>query len=102
MNKRDLTRDQKEKQIRREARATFLLFVICFVWNVGFAYGLSGVPVRVLGLPLWWMVSVPGVFVVAVIGVVYLLKKVFVDFDLDDGAARAGRVNEEGGAEDAE
>ena len=93
MKKEYLTRDQKERQIRREARATAILFGICFIWNVGFAYGLSGVPVRVFGLPLWWLISVPGVFVVAVAGVVYLLKKVFVDFDLED---------EKGGAGDAE
>ena len=37
-----------------------------------------------LGLPLWWILSTPGVFVVAVIGVIYLLKKVFVNFSLDD------------------
>jgi hypothetical protein len=38
----------------------------------------------VCGLPLWWVLSTPGVFVIAVIGVVILLKKVFVNFSLDD------------------
>ena len=84
--------EQKEKQIRREARATLLLFIICFLWNVGFAYGLSGTGARLFGLPLWWLVSTPGMFVIAVIGVVFLLKKVFVDFDLED--------TEEGGGND--
>jgi hypothetical protein len=36
------------------------------------------------GLPLWWLLSTPGVFVIAVIGVMILLKKVFVNFSLDD------------------
>ena len=79
-----MTPEQKEKQIRKEARATFILFLICFLWNVGFAYGLSGTDARLLGLPLWWLVSTPGMFVIAVIGVVFLLKKVFVNFDLED------------------
>lgn len=88
-----MNREQKDKQIRREAKATLILFVICFVWNVGFAYGLSGTGVRLFGLPLWWLISTPGMFVVAVIGVVFLLKKVFVNFDLED--------DEEGGDLDA-
>ena len=88
-----MNREQKDKQIRREAKATLILFVICFVWNVGFAYGLSGTGVRLFGLHLWWLISTPGMFVVAVIGVVFLLKKVFVNFDLED--------DEEGGDLDA-
>lgn len=88
-----MNREQKDKQIRREAKATLILFVICFVWNVGFAYGLSGTGARLFGLPLWWLISTPGMFVIAVIGVVFLLKKVFVNFDLED--------DEEGGDLDA-
>ena len=87
-----MTPEQKEKQIRKEARATLLLFLICFLWNVGFAYGLSGTGARLFGLPVWWLVSTPGMFVIAVIGVVILLKKVFVNFDLED--------TEEGGGAD--
>ena len=86
MNK-PATREEKDRQIRREARATFILFAICFVWHVGWAFVLSGTGIRVAGLPLWWLLSTPGVFVVAVIGVVYLLKKVFVDMDFEEGGA---------------
>ena len=88
-----MNKEQKERQIRREAKATLILFTLCFVWNVGFAYGLSGTGARLFGLPVWWLVSTPGMFVVAVIGVVILLKKVFVDFDLED--------EEKGGGSDA-
>ena len=79
-----MTREEKDIQIRKEARATVVLFVICFVWHVGFGYLLSGSGISVAGLPLWWILSTPGVFVVAVVGVVYLLRKVFVNFSLDD------------------
>lgn len=89
-----MSREQKDKQIRKEARATLILFLICFVWNVGFAYGLSGSGARLFGLPVWWLISTPGMFVIAVIGVIYLLKRVFVNFDLEDG--------EEGGGLNAE
>lgn len=79
-----MNREEKDRQIRKEARATLILFLICFLWNVGFAYGLSGTGARLFGLPVWWLVSTPGMFIIAVIGVVILLKKVFVNFDLDD------------------
>ena len=80
-----MTREQKDRQIRKEARATLLLFVICFAWHVGFGYGLAGLTdVRILNLPIWWWMSTPGVFVVAIVGVVILLKTVFKDFSLDD------------------
>lgn len=82
MNK--MNREEKDRQIRKEARATLILFLICFIWNVGFAYGLSGTGARLFGLPVWWLVSTPGMYIIAVIGVVILLKKVFVNFDLDD------------------
>ena len=79
-----MTREEKNAQIRKEARATAILFCICFLWHVGCAYLLSGSGVMVWGLPLWWVLSTPGVFVIAVVGVVILLKKVFMNFSLDD------------------
>lgn len=88
-----MSREEKDRQIRKEARATLILFVICFIWNVAFAYGLSGLKIRLFGLPLWWLVSTPGMFIVAVAGVIILLKKVFVNFDLEDSG--------EGGGQDA-
>ena len=89
---RPRTKEEKDLQIRKEAKATLILFLICVIWHIGFGYGLSGtVTATVFGLPLWWVISTPGVFVVAMIGVVYLLKKVFVNFSLDD--------EEEGGEE---
>lgn len=84
---KQMTQEEKNRQIRREAKATTALFALCFLWHVGFGYGLSGSAVRIFNLPLWWIVSTPGVFVVAVVGVVVLLKKVFVNFDLDSEEA---------------
>ncbi len=74
------------EQIKKEARASFLLFAICVIWHVGFGWGLNYVPIRFAGIPLWWWVSVPGVFVVALIGVYILLTRVFKNFDLDGEA----------------
>lgn len=83
-----MTREEKNRQIRKEAIATSILFAICVIWHVGFGYGLSGhITAKVFGLPLWWILSTPGVFVIAVIGVIYLLKNVFVNFSLEDDDA---------------
>ncbi|MDD6155131.1 MAG: YhdT family protein [Eubacteriales bacterium] len=80
-----MTREEKDRQIKKEAKWTFGLFVLCAVWHVGFGYGLSGhTDITLWGLPLWWILSVPGLFVLGVVGVIFLLKKVFVDFDLED------------------
>ncbi|MBR1813914.1 MAG: YhdT family protein [Lachnospiraceae bacterium] len=82
--KQPVTQAEKNEQIRREARATVLLFVICAVWHIGWALALSGSGIKLFGLPLWWLLSTPGVFVVAVVGLAYLLRHVFVDFDLNE------------------
>lgn len=95
-----MNREEKDRQIRREARATLILFLICFVWNVGFAYGLSGTGARLFGLPVWWLVSTPGMFVIAVIGVVILLKRVFVNFDLEDTDKSVDEDMDKGGGND--
>ena len=79
-----MTREEKNRQIQKEALATIALFLLCFLWHVGFGYGLSGLDITVCGLPLWWVVSTPGLLVVAVVGVLFLTKKVFVNFSLED------------------
>lgn len=78
-----MTEEQKNKQIKKEAFYTILLFIICFVWHIGFGYGLNGSGIYLMGLPLWWIVSTPGVFVVAIIGVTLLLNRVYVNFSLE-------------------
>ena len=85
-----MTREEKNRQIRREALATIALFLFCFLWHVGFGYGLAHVDISICGLPLWWIVSTPGLLVVAVVGVVFLTKKVFVNFSLEDDEEEEG------------
>ena len=81
------TREEKNKQIKKEASATIALFALCFIWHVGFGYGLSGSQIYIFNLPLWWILSTPGVFFVSVLGGIILLKKVFVNFDLNEEGA---------------
>lgn len=81
-----LSDQEKHRQILKEVVGTLVLFLIVAVWHVGFGFGLNGIDVIILGMPLWFFVSTIGAFVVAVVGVVILLKFVFVDFDLGDEA----------------
>ena len=79
-----LTEQEKHNQILKEIKATFVLIGIVAVWHIGFAFALNGIDVMVLGMPLWFFVSTIGAYVISVIGVIILLKKVFVNFDFDE------------------
>ena len=84
-----LTDEEKHKQILKEVKWTFLLILIVAAWHIGFAFALDGIDKMVLGMPLWFFVSTIGAFAVSVIGVVLLLKFVFINFDLGDEAEEA-------------
>jgi len=86
-----LTEQEKHQQILKEIKATFLLFLIVAVWHCAFAFGLNGKDLYILGMPAWFVVSTFGAFIISVAGVIYLLKRVFVDFEFSD------EEDEEGG-----
>ncbi len=79
-----LTEEEKHKQILKEIKATFVLIFIVAAWHIGFGFGLNGIDKMILGMPLWFFVSTIGAFVLSVVGVIILLKFVFVDFDLGE------------------
>ncbi len=79
-----MTEEQKHQQIVREMKATLILFLIVAVWHVGTAFALNGIDFLIIGMPLWFFVSTIGAFVISVTGVIILLKKVFVNFDLGE------------------
>lgn len=68
----------------REIIGTFIVVLACCLWHVLTAFLLNGTGWRFLGMPAWFSVSVLGCIVIVHIGIVYLLKKVFVDFEYDD------------------
>jgi len=75
-----LTDQEKHLQIRKEVIATLILTAICCAWHITSAFLLNGSGLYFLGMPAWFSVSVLGTILIAVIGVVFLLKNVFVDF----------------------
>ena len=79
-----MTEEEKHLQILKEVKATLILFAIVALWHIGFGFGLNGIDIIILGMPLWFFVSTIGAFFIAVIGVMFLLKRVFVEFDLGE------------------
>ena len=79
-----MKRSDKFRQANREAKATVLATaaVITFWWIAGF--GLADVNVSYLHTPLWVWGGCLGTWIFAVLVTLFLTKKVFVDFDLDD------------------
>ena len=84
--------DYKKKHalMRREARATLIaaVLVMAFWWAAGF--GLARAGFTIFHLPGWFVVSCFGSWLFAVLLVVFLIKRVFTDFSLEDEAAQEG------------
>lgn len=82
MNK--MSKEQKHEQCLKEIKATLIVTGICCAWHIITAFALNGSGLYFLGMPAWFSVSVFGTIVLALLGVWFLMKKVFVDFDYDD------------------
>lgn len=79
-----LTNQEKHEQCMREIKGTLLVVAICCIWHVASAFILNGTGLYFLGMPAWFSVSTLGTIVLAIVGVQFLLKKVFIDFEYDD------------------
>lgn len=79
-----LTKEEKHKQCLKEIKATMLVVFVCFLWHVLTAFLLNSKGGTLFHMPLWFVVSVFGTIILAIIGVLWLLKFVFVDFSYDE------------------
>ena len=79
-----LTKEEKHKQCVKEIKATLVVVLICFLWHVLTAFLLNSTGWILFHMPAWFVVSVFGTVVLAVIGVFWLLKHVFIDFSYDE------------------
>ena len=76
--------------ISREARRTAAVGVLfALIWIV-LGFGLSAVPMTVMGLPLWGVTSSVGVLVTGAVLAVYLAHTA-EDIPLDDEAGEGAR-----------
>lgn len=82
-----MTDKEKNKQLNKEALMTMGLYLVFFIWWYGFGYGLSrGNPENysyILGMPSWFFVSCVLGWLFVSIGVFIMVKKFFVEIDLD-------------------
>ena len=81
-----LSREQLNKQIKKEILGTILLCAVCAAWHIITAFVLNGSGHTIFNMPMWFVVSVFGEGVIAIVGIIILTKKVFIDFDYDDEA----------------
>lgn len=79
-----MTREEKYRQVRREAGATGVLLALIILFWCAAGFGLAGVPVFVLGLPLWAVMGTVGVWMFAIGGVYVLVHGWFADMSLED------------------
>lgn len=82
-----LTREELNKQIKKEALSTLLLTAICAAWHIVCGFVLNGNGKQIFHMPQWFVVSVFGSGIIAIVGILILTNKVFIDYDYDDEAA---------------
>ena len=79
-----LTYAEKHAQANREAAATVIGLAATIVVWIACGFGLSGLDVTVFHTPLWVIGGTIGTWVFAIALTVFLAKRVFTNFDLDD------------------
>lgn len=89
-----LTKEEKHLQCMKEIKATFLVVVLCAAWHIISAFALNGRGTYLFGMPTWFSVSILGTAAIAIVGVIFLLKFVFIDFEYDDEMTEGGNSNE--------
>lgn len=83
-NMKKLSKQEKHDQCVREIKGTLVVVFLCAIWHIGTAFALNGTGLYFMGMPAWFSVSVFGTVLIALIGVRFLLKHVFIDFEYDD------------------
>ncbi len=97
---------EKMHQITREARASGLAALAIILFWVLAGFGVSCLDITIWHLPLWTITGCLGTWLFAVFLSVWLVKRVFQDFDLDgdgepDATSGAGTQRPGSGSEQA-
>lgn len=79
-----MKRKDKLKQITKEAKAVlWALLAIILFWIIA-GLGVSKLDITVFHTPLWAITGCIGTWIFSIIVVVFLVKHVFKDFDLEE------------------
>lgn len=81
---RKLSYREKFVQMNREAKATWMTaaVLILFWWLA--AFGTARLDYTIFYMPGWFVTSCIGTYLLSVALVYFLIKRIFVDFDLDE------------------
>lgn len=79
---------EKLAAANREAKATFAAAAGIFIFFWLAIFLLRGSSVMAAGFPLWFWVAVPGGYLLSVVAVICLVKRVCCNFPLDDEPRR--------------
>lgn len=78
------SKGEKHAQCVKEIKATLIAVGICCFYHIGTAFFLNGKGFYFLGMPAWFSVSVFGTIILSITSVIFLVKKVFKDFEYDE------------------
>ena len=68
----------------REAKGTWFLFLLIAAWHIITGFALNGNGKFILGMPQWFVISTFGAGIIACVGIVILVKTVFIDFEYEE------------------
>ena len=89
---------QKLEQADREAKATVVALLATIVVWIVLGFGLAGLDITLFHTPLWVIGGILGTWFFAIAVCVFLERRVFEDFDLDeDDASVATQARAEAG-----
>lgn len=85
-----LTEKERERQMKREAIISVVMYIIFFLWWYFTGYGLAGENQSYMaGIPVWfWLSSVVG-YVLFSVATILVVKLLFKNFSLDEVAEDA-------------
>lgn len=80
-----MTKKEKFQQMKKEAKATVVVLVLIVLFWMVAGFGVDRLHITVGYTPLWVITGCIGTWLFSIGAVIWLVKKVFQDFDLDDG-----------------
>lgn len=89
-----MTFKEKNIQINKEIKITFLLYIGFFIWWAVTAYGLGLKPVSeyeyIWGFPRWFFYSCIVGYVLFLVASIFVVKRYFKDMSFDEEEANDG------------
>lgn len=76
--------EEKFQQIIKEAKACVIALIVLILFWIVAGFGVSHLHITVFHTPLWAITGCIGTWIFSIVMVIWMVKKVFKDFDLDE------------------